>query len=127
MGKLPESLPLHLPRPFHAFPYLCRRFSGGPGSKVLVPHRRYFNVNVNAVQQRPADFCQIPLNLLSAAGALAGWVGVIPTGTGIHGCRQHKIGRVGEGNTGPGDGDYTVLHGLAQYFQHIFLELRQFI
>ena len=36
-------------------------------------------------------------------------------------------GRIGDRHERPGDGDPAVLQGLAQDFQHMFLELRQFI
>ncbi|GBE28988.1 hypothetical protein BMS3Bbin03_02946 [bacterium BMS3Bbin03] len=84
-------------------------------------------MNIDSIQERPGNSCPVALNLRDGTGALVAGIGQIAAGTGIHRRRQHKIGRVGNGQCRPGNGDLSVFQRLPHHFQHIFLEFRQFI
>src|SRR5215207_174120 len=84
-------------------------------------------MDVDAVQQRPADPLLIATDRSRSAGAGPPRVTKIAAGTRIHGGDEGEVGREGEGAGGPSQRYRMVLQGLAQPFQLGGAELRQLV
>jgi hypothetical protein len=67
----------------HPFGDGCRTFRFSPVGEVTVFDSRDFDVNVDTVKQRAGDAGTVAVNSHRSAGAGVGWVGKIPTGTGV--------------------------------------------
>ena len=89
--------------------------------------RRDLHDHIDPVQQRAADPAQILPHRPGRAGAPARGVAVPAAFTGIHGADQHKLAGIRLGARHPGDGDPSVLQGLAQDLQGVLPELRQLV
>ncbi len=78
-----KPLPLLVPRFFNPFLDLRRRFSQMIPCQLFVIYPRHLDMNVDAVEEWPADALLIAQHLRERAGALFHRVAVITTGTGI--------------------------------------------
>ena len=54
-------------------------------------------------------------------------MGVVATGTGIHGGNHHEVCRIVDGVLGTADGDMAVFQGLSQQFKYMPRKFREFI
>ena len=86
-----------------------------------------FHMQVDSVEQRARNSGSVLLNLKRAASADVMPVPEMPAGTRVHGRNQNEIRRKNETPGGAADGNRPVLQRLAQHFQNIALEFRQFI
>jgi hypothetical protein len=103
-----------------------RAFAGGRLQQFRRAERRHFDVQVDAIEQRPAQLALVTRDLLrrAAAGPLRSEPAA---GTRIH--RGHQLearGKFGPAR-GAGNGDAARLQGLAQGFEGRAREFRQFI
>ena len=71
-------------------------FGGGVAAELLVLHGGDFDVDVDAVEQRAADFGDVALDHGRGAHALAGLVVEVAAGAGVHGGGEHEAGGEGE-------------------------------
>ena len=61
----------------------------------------------------------------TSAGLLR--IPIVPTGAGIHRRQKHELSGIGCRRGRPANGDDAIFQGLAQGFQGIFLEFREFV
>ena len=100
------------------------RLAGPLAGDLAELHRRHFDVQVNAVEQRTGDAAQVILNLARRAARFAGHFAV---GRRIHGGHQHELGGKGHRARGARDGDAAFFQRLAHGLQDAALELGQFV
>ena len=62
---------LNAARPFHARQNLRRRFAPLVAAQLLIRHRRHFDMDIDAIQQRSADLAEIALDDGGRAPALS--------------------------------------------------------
>src|ERR1039457_1187173 len=75
VGVVEPAVLLDRTRRFHAGAHLLRGHSVILAPQLLVRHRRYFDVQVDAVEQRAAHLAQVALDDGAGAAALSGGVG----------------------------------------------------
>lgn len=78
-----EPLLLDLPGGVDAALDLRRGFAAGAGRQLPVFHRGDFDVNVDAVQERPGNLRPVLSDLPGRAPALPAGVPVVPAGAGV--------------------------------------------
>jgi hypothetical protein len=71
---------LNCPGGFHSGQYVGGRLRHFPCAQFFVGYGRDFDLNIDAVQQRSADFSQIALNDGGGAAAFARGIAVIAAG-----------------------------------------------
>jgi hypothetical protein len=84
-------------------------------------------VDIDAIEERAADFCNVALDDRRSAVALTGPVVEIAAGAGVHGGGEHEGGGEGEGHGGAGDGNVTVFERLAQDFENVAGKLGELV
>jgi hypothetical protein len=84
-------------------------------------------VDVDAIHERTGDFRDVSLDHRRSALAISGSVIVKSAGAGIHGCGKHEARGERQGHRRACNGHGSVLERLAQDFQNISRELREFI
>src|SRR5690606_10932175 len=82
---------------------------------------------VNAVEQRTGKLGAVALYLFRRAPTASGRIAEIAAGAGVHGGDQLEAGREAHLVARPGDHDLATFQGLAKGFQHLAVELRQFV
>jgi hypothetical protein len=102
-------------------------FDGGSATEFFVLDGGDFDVNIDAVEERAADFGNVALDDGRSAVTLAGLVVEIAARAGVHRGGQHEGGGEGEGHGGAGDGDVAVFEGLAHDFENVARELGQLV
>ena len=78
-----------------------RAFAGD----VAIFHRRHFDVQIDAIEQRTGNALAITLHLHRAATAFAFQIAEISAGTGIHRRDEHELGRKSDTAGGARDRD----------------------
>jgi hypothetical protein len=74
---------LHIACPLHPRQHVRRRLGNLPRPQLFVRHGRDLNLNIDPVQQGPADLPQISLNNGGGATALARRVAIVTARTGV--------------------------------------------
>ena len=118
---------LPLPGGIHPLFHFAGGFGLRSGTQILKMHRRHFHHNVDSVKQGPRNPAPVVLHRLLGAGAPAGGVAVPAALAGVHGTHQHEFRRISHGPGDPGNGDLSILQGLAHHVQGILAKLRQLI
>jgi len=84
---------LHGPSLFHACAHVSRRFARAVAAQLLIRNGGNFDVNVDPVKQRPADFAQVPLDDAGRTAAFtrgvakeAAWTPVQISTAPLNGC-----------------------------------------
>ena len=95
--------------------------------QFLKGHPLHFQVNINAIHQRPADAFLVTLDHAHGAGTLLAVITVVATRAGVECGDQDKAGREGQRATGAADGDNAIFQRLAQRFQVAGAKFRQFV
>ena len=103
------------------------RFAGRGLGYVLERHRSDFALDVYAVEQWARNLVHVALYLPRRADTMVGWVSIITAGAGIHGGHKHERAREVDVIFGAGDVDLPVFEWLAQHFERVFVEFRQFV
>ena len=80
------ALPCHQ----HAAAYGLRAFARGRVDNFMRRLGCYFNVQINAVEQRAAEFALIAADLVGRAAASTQGTAQIPARAGVHGCDKLK-------------------------------------
>ena len=81
-------------------------------------------MDIDAVQERPADSGAVSLDLWRCAPAFSALIAQITAGAGVHGGHQHEGAGQGDLARAAGNGDISILQWLAEDFQGRALELR---
>ena len=127
MGGFEEAGVLELAGGEDAGADLGGAFGGGVAAELFVLHGGDFDVDVDAVEERAADFGDVALDHGRGAHALAGLVVEVAAGAGVHGGGEHEAGGEAERHGGAGDGDDAVLEGLAEDFEDVAGELGELV
>ena len=122
-----EARSLNAPRRDDTFANDGTRFGRCHFGEFIERHRHYFDVHVDAVEQRSADATQIFLNHSRRANAVAIRMIVVAARTGIHGRHQHKTCRIFDGKFSTRDTDFAVFERLAHHLQHLTLKFGQLV
>src|SRR5688500_7459042 len=112
-----EPLGLQKSRCNHLFTHLATARSRLTGGQLLKWDRGHFQMNVDTVEQRTADFCHVFFDLRNAAMAWATWIIAVSTGTRIQGRNQDEVGGKRRTVQGPRNRHLPVLERLSQNFQ----------
>ena len=121
------TLGLYLTGPHHPFTDGGTAFAPARVAHLLKSDRRDFNLDVDAVKQRTGDAVQITGDLSGRTDTFACRMIVIAARARIHRSDKHEIAGKLHAVTGTGDGNLTVFQRLAHHFEHIAVELRQFV
>lgn len=108
----------------------AHRFAAGAVSFVgqfFVGDGRNFDMDVDPVEQRSADFPHVALDLRNRAMTFAPRVVAIAAGAGVQRGNEHEIGGKCRAIQGPRNGDRSVFQRLPHHFQRAAVELREFI
>jgi hypothetical protein len=95
--------------------------------EFLVGDGRDLDLEIDSIQEWSGESGSVPLNLARCADAWVAFIAQISAGTGIHGCHEHEVSRIGQRDRCPGDGHIAVFQRLSENLKDMFLELRQFI
>ena len=79
-----ESLSLYGACPYYALTDGSAAFASRCFVEVFEGNGGYFNLDIDAVEQRTADTAQVFLHLAGRAGAGVGGVVVVSAGAGVH-------------------------------------------
>lgn len=101
--------------------------AGASASEVAELDRGHFDVDINAIEERAADFAAVFHGELWGAGAGLGGVTEVAAGAGIHGGDEHEARGEGERACGTGDGDEAIFKRLAEDFKGAAGELGEFV
>src|SRR5207253_1156435 len=121
------ALPLDLPRAEDLLAHARGRAAVLLAAKLPVWHRRHLDVDVDPVDQRPADAREVLLDLRLRTLALAAGIGVVPARTRIHRGNQHEPRRKHDRRVRSGDRDDAVFKRLAEGLQYRAGELGELI
>jgi len=102
-------------------------FAGRRSAEFLVFDGGNFDVDVDAVEKRAGNFCDVALDDGRSAVTLAGGVAEVAARTGIHGGGKHEARRKRDGRGGARDGDGTVFERLAHDFEYVALKFGELI
>ena len=117
-------------------PRPCLRNPGAHGAAALAAavlqqlgrwQGRYFDVQVDAVEQRAAQLALVARNLLGRTAAGPLWAAGKAARTGVHGGDELKAGRELGALRGAGDGDAARFQRFAQGFEGAAGKLRKFV
>ena len=124
-----RTLALHGPftRLGHALLHIGTAFAFSRSQQLLRRQRRHFHMQIDAVQQRPADASLIARHLIGRAATGPHARTPVATGAGIHGRNQLKARRKFRALRRPDDGDTPRLQRLAQGLQRTAGKLGQLI
>src|SRR5262245_18431914 len=86
-----------------------------------------FDLDINAIENRPGNFPKILLYFFRRTNALPCFVAKISTGTWIHCRHQHKGCWILYGALSAGDCNNIVFQWLTEYFQNIIFKFRKLI
>ncbi|MNY36090.1 hypothetical protein D3C86_1705550 [compost metagenome] len=76
----------------HALADLLAAFGFAGGRDLVEGDRRYFYVQVDAVEERAADFVEVFLNYAGATDAVFVGMVIIAAWARVHAGNQHKVG-----------------------------------
>ena len=102
-------------------------FDFAVAAQFFVFHRRDFDVDVDAVEQRARNFRDVALNLRGRAVAFARGIAEESARARIHRGSEHEARRKRDGKRGTSDGHAAFFERLAHHFQDVALELRQLV
>src|SRR6266581_4390059 len=122
-----ETLLLKLPCSNDAFANSSGSFLCTFAGDITIFACGHFDVQIDAVEQRPGDSLPIALHLKRAATAFALQVAKIAARTGIHRRNEHQLRGKSDATCRARHGDLPVFEWLAQYFQRRSLKLGQLI
>src|SRR5262249_28094095 len=122
-----KTLLLTLTRTDDAFTNSGRCFFSALAGDVPIFHSRHFNVQIDAIQQRPGNALAITLHLGGTATAFAFQVAKVTAWTRIHGSDKHELRWKSNAARSAGNGDFPIFEWLAHHLQCRSFELRQFI
>jgi hypothetical protein len=114
-------------RGFDAFAHGRRRFAIGLAVKRLDRQCRNFDQQVDAVEKGAGQLAAIAGDLIRRAPAFSVRVAAETAGAGIHRGDQLELGRKFGVPRGTGDVDAAGFERLAQGFQHLAVEFREFV
>ena len=123
-GK-PFALPL--PRGVDPHANVGGGFRRRAGGELIKLDRRYLNMQINAIEQRPGDARHILLRRAGRAGAGSGRMSEKAAGAGIHRRRKHKGAGVAQRGADARDRDRAVLERLAQALHRRPRKFRQLV
>ena len=112
---------------YHAFADNNAWFARADVGHLFEGDRRYFNLQVDAVEQRTGDAVQVFLYLAGTAHAGLRRVVVVAAGTGVHAGYEHETGGVFHIALHTRDADLTVFQWLAEHFEDVTAELGQLV
>jgi len=121
------ALGLDFSRAQNPFAHGRRTFHLYVATQFFVLHRRNFDVNIDAVEQRAGNFRNVALNLNRGAMTFAGGIAEEAAGAGVHRGGEHEARGEIHGERGAGDGDGTIFEGLAHDFQHVALKFGKLV
>jgi hypothetical protein len=104
-------------------------FGQGRQDEIGGGHRRHFDMQVDAVEQRSGKPRLVLGGAARVGPAPAGeaWLIGFAAAAGIHRRDQHEAGRIGEPVIGAGDRDLAGLKRLTQRIEGLRLEFRQLV
>ena len=114
----------HLP---HARANFRRGFRRAALADFLHGHSVYLHLNVDAVKQRAGDAVEVAADILRGAAAFLRLAAIKSARAGVHAGNHHEAGLVLRLIVDARHTDDAVLQRLAQRFQGVAAELRQFI
>src|SRR5690606_18962808 len=126
-SRLLEAPKLNLPSRQHPFGNGSGRFRAGVSCQFIVLHLRYFDVDIDPVQQRPGDLIQITVDQGRSADTFLQEQSKVPAGAGGHSRDQHEIRGKGESACSSTDSNCVLFKRPPQSFQDMTLELGQFV
>ena len=112
-GPVREPLALHHARPIHPLAHRRTRLATTFARESLVLHRRHFQMDVDAIEERPRDPRQVSLHDDRSACAIVVRIAEPAAGAGIHRGGQHEARRVGQAHRRARDRHDAILHRLA--------------
>ena len=107
--------------------YLCTVFCRAGGGEFAKWNGCYFYMQIDAVEQWPADFIEVFLHGSRRATAFFFGVVVVAARAGVHAGHQHKRSRKIQRHFCPANGHSSFFHRLPHYFQSGAFELGQFV
>jgi hypothetical protein len=127
LGMAFEAGQLSLTGSVDPFAYRGGRLAGRLAHQVVEGDSGDLHVEIDPVEEGAGDTRPVALDRQRRAGAFVMGIAQIAAGTGIHGGDEHELGRIGEGDGRPGDGDGVVFERLAQRFDDMVAELGEFV
>jgi hypothetical protein len=132
LGILPrvgtqKASSLHGSGRHHVLAHGCARGAIMRAAKLFERHGRHFDVQVDAVEQWPANFGHISLDLRHAAVAFASRIVAIPARAWVERRDQHESCRERGGVQSATDGDMAVFERLAEHFESRSIEFGQLV
>ena len=102
-------------------------FAGRRCAEFFVFYGRDFDMDVNAVEQRAGNFCDVALDHGRSAVTFAGGIAKVAAGAGIHCGGEHEARGKCDGRGGTGDSDRAVFERLAHDFEDVALKFGELI
>src|SRR5258708_11967930 len=125
--RLALARELHLARSRDPAGDVGRAFPGGRRNQLDFARRRDLELDVDAIGQRARNAPAIARYALGRAAAASAAVAAMSTGAGIHGRQELKACRILHLARRAGNGDSPGFDRLAQGFEHVTVEFRQFV
>ena len=121
------ALCLNGPGGKHLFAQIGAALGRDDGVQLVKGDGVHLYAQVDAVQQRAGHTAAVLPHSTGRTGALPGGVAVVAALTGVHGGYQLEAAGIGGTACRSAHGDLAVLQRLAQHFQTLAGELRQFV
>src|SRR5439155_2240479 len=116
------------------FPGADDAFANGIGAflralagDIAIFDRRHFNMQIDAIEQRPGNALTISLHLHRSAAAFALEIAEVAARARVHCGDEHELRRKRDAACGAGDGDFAVFERFAHHLQCRSIEIRQLI
>ena len=94
---------------------------------VAIFHRRHFDVEIDAIEQRPGNALPITLHLHRTATAFAFQIAEVSARAGVHRRDEHELGRERDRAGRARNRNPAVFQRLAHHFESRAFELRQLV
>ena len=111
----------------HPATYGRRIFRGRRSPQLFIFDGRHFDMNVDAIQQRPRNFRNVALDHWRRAVAFVAWIAKIPAGTWIRRRSQHEARWKSHRNRRARYSDRAIFQGLAHNLPHVALKFGQLV
>src|SRR6266545_6701349 len=99
----------------------------GGGGQLLERHRRHFDMQIDAVEERTTYPTHVTLDLRWSALARPLSIAEVTTWARIHRGDENEAGGEGAARQGARDGDLALFQRLPHHLQALAIELRQFV